>query len=115
MRWPFVSREMMDRWSAAWELETEAHAETRRHLVQVCLQLAAMQRSGFQVAARELPAPPPYAALAPEIQSALDARFPGNSGLRANALRQVDEWLMANRDPEWIARRIWDGEEAVDG
>ena len=102
-----------ERWYAAWDTEQRSHETTRHHLVTLTTQLASLQRAGFSVAPPEPPAPP-YTELDLEIRSALEGRFPENSPHRAMVLKQVDEWLLAGREPPWIARRIWDGEENVD-
>lgn len=103
-----------DQWHAAYVVEQGAHAVTRRQLVELTERLATLQRVGFSPSVPEPPFPD-FPTVDPEIAAALNARFPGNSPHRGMILRQVEEWQLAGRENDWIARRIWDGEENVDG
>ena len=99
-----------EEWREAFHEEQREHASTRRELVSLSMKLTELQRAGFSLAPPEPPGPPPITPMDPEIKAALDARFPPNSTHRGMVLRQIDEWVTAGREPEWIARRLWDGE-----
>ena len=103
-----------DEFHEAYIVEQGAHALTRSQLVALTEKLSSLQRAGFTTAQPEPPFPLTQR-MDPEIKSALDGRFPGNSPHRAMVLKQIEEWTDAGREPTWIARRIWDGEESVDG
>lgn len=106
--------EAADKWHEAWVAERGSHEITRRQLNDLTEKITAMQRAGFTVTPPEPPAPI-IQRMNPVISVALDGRFPGNSPYRAQMLKWIEEQQDAGREPEWIARRIWDGEENVDG
>ena len=121
MKWPFVSRAALDRalenaeaWQAAYLLERGAHCTTRDRLLLTVDKLTAMQRAGYNPTPPE-PIMPPMQRMDPEIRAALDGRFPGNSPHKAMVLRQIEQWQEEGRENSWIARHIWDGEDAADG
>lgn len=114
MRWPWVSRIALDNALETCRLYREELERERQRFDRLMEKMQEMQRQGFAAKTPEPPAPP-IERMHPEIRYALQGRFPGNSPHKAMVLNQIEEWQLAGREPEWIARRIWDGEEIVNG
>lgn len=114
MKWPWVSRLALENALEVCRLRAAELDRERDRYDHLVAEMREMQRQGYTAKPPEPPAPV-IEKMHPEIKYALQGRFPGNSPHKAMVLNQIEEWQLAGREPEWIARRIWDGEETVDG